>query len=88
MFEYASNVRMIDIDPSIGNSDGVKIGEIVNKQLDIIILETDKQNRAVTGDKWEIVSHSLLLLENHLVVSFLLRRPKKRLNKWKWGWLP
>jgi hypothetical protein len=52
---------------------GVAAG--ITKELGKALFDLQKVNQVVRGGHWEIVSHSLLSLENRLVVSFLLRRP-------------
>ena len=69
-YTYASSVRMVDLNPDILKLSGEQIGGIMTEQLGIAYSGTEKTFRG-----WEIGSHSLLLLGNHLVVSLLLRRP-------------
>ncbi len=69
---------MVDLNPAILNLNGNQIGDIMTKQLGIAYTETAK---AYQADNWEIASHSLLLLGNHLVVSLLLRRQKSMMLK-------
>jgi hypothetical protein len=70
-YTYSSNIRMLDVNPEIVKLSGDRIAEITTKQLGIAFSETEK-----AYPEWEIVSHSLLNLGNHLIVSFLLRQPK------------
>jgi hypothetical protein len=69
-YTCASNIRMIDVNPEIAKLDEGKIASMLTKELGIAYSETEKN-----VPDWEIHSHSLLLLGNHLVVSLLLRRP-------------
>ena len=41
-YDYASNVRMIDVNPAMLNLDTGKIGEILTKQMGIAVSETGK----------------------------------------------
>ena len=75
-YDYASNVRMIDVNPAMLNLDTGKIGEILTKQMGIAVSETGKHCDIADGGGWEIVSHDLQFFGNRLAVSFVLRRPK------------
>jgi hypothetical protein len=75
MFEYESGIRIIELNPKIKDLDELEIGKILNLELGKAIIETGNMRQP---QGWEIISHSLLLLGNHLIVSFVERREKKQ----------
>lgn len=76
MFEYRGFVTTIDLKPAIRNASSDQISEALTVPLAKAFDQAGKAIERFEGGYWEITSHSLVLLENHLVVSFLLRRPK------------
>ena len=53
-YDYASNVRMIDVNPAILNLDTGKIGEILTKQMGIAVSETGKHCDIADGGGWRL----------------------------------
>ena len=81
MYEYNTLCGSIEVIPNIYNNQSEKaIGTQMTKELGKIVSEFPAKSEKMDGGGWEIFSHNLLLLGNHLVISLLLRRPlqKKR----------
>jgi len=76
MFEYRAFVATIDLKPAIRTATSDQVSQGLTIQLAKVFDEAGKAIETFEGGYWEITSHSLVALQSHLVVSFLLRRPK------------
>ena len=73
-YEYASQIRIGDLNPDILNWDNKKLAKLFTEQIEKGI-ETAYDPLKPKDVGWKIFSHSVMVLGNRLVISFLLRRP-------------
>ncbi len=77
MFEYAIYTVSLNMKPGIEDLSSDELASELNDRLASstgnAVLKIEEYN----GGRWEIVSHHLLRLQSHLLLSFLLRRTKQ-----------
>ena len=78
MYEYSVIVRTLDMIPenlarATADDFHDSIALALTQTIDIVEKDLDK----FQGGGWEMLSHDVNMSERFMVVSFLLRRPKK-----------
>jgi hypothetical protein len=74
MAEYGMIVTSIDLKPGIEDAAKEEIGVSLTNALGQVVQKTSKGLPSLQGGGWEIVSHNLMRLQSHLIVSLLIRR--------------
>ena len=77
-FEYISSQCAIDFSSNDANLNGNELAKVITFEMGKALFDLQKAKQEIRGGRWEVVSHSLLLLGSHLIVSFLLRRNQKK----------
>ena len=76
MYEYNTVCGSVEVFPNIYNNQSDKaIAAQMTNELAKLVSEFPAKSEQMDGGGWEIFSHNLLLLGNHLVISLLIRRP-------------
>jgi hypothetical protein len=74
MAEYSVVTTSIELIPEQLSKDVDEFNAGLITLLNQIVQNTSKACQKVEGGNWHILSHALTRIDNHLVVSFLLRR--------------
>ena len=77
MYEYSTINGSVEFPNTFKSLSNDKIGTRITSEFGKMLSEFPLESQKLNGGGWEIVSHSLCLLENHLVISLLLRRPSQ-----------
>jgi hypothetical protein len=77
-YEYMTSQGAIDFKPIATTMSGNDLAKDLTRDFGKVIDDLQKLIPEARGGGWEVVSHSLLLLGNHLIVSFLLRRDLRK----------
>jgi hypothetical protein len=74
-YHYAVVIRAATLTPFLARATDKEVAASLSQTLNQIMLETSQSlDESPDGPGWELVSHNLIRLDNHLVVSFLVRR--------------
>ena len=74
MAEYSTVVTHIDLKPEAYSQTGDQMAKNLTAVLGKVLKSTAKLSESFQGGKWEILSHQIFRIGDHLLVSFLLRR--------------
>ena len=77
MYEYSVMVYPIQVTSEIGQMTGDQVAQGLTIGFQRALQLANAALRSPEfGKDWEMVSHEVVRLESHLLISFLLRRPK------------
>ena len=74
MSEYATVVTNVDLKPEAYSQTGDKLAQSLTLTLSKVLKNTTKARESFQGGRWDILSHQIFRIGDHLLVSFLLRR--------------
>jgi hypothetical protein len=77
-YEYTTIQTAIDFSPEDAKLDASGLCKLITLNLNKPMMLLPENLNEVRGGHWEIISHTFLLLGNHLIVSFLARRPRQK----------
>jgi hypothetical protein len=73
-YHYGFVIRAATLTPFLARATENEVATSLSQTLNQIMLETSHAlDESPGGPGWELVSHNLIRLDNHLVVSFLVR---------------
>jgi hypothetical protein len=76
MYDYAAYTIGLDLKVGIEDLTADQVAATLNAIIAGAITKVTPQLETYNGGRWEIMSHDLMRLQSHLVLSFLLRRLK------------
>ena len=79
--ELGMMVAGLEIAPDILAQATDVVTDQMQQGLAVILETTQSELPSYQGGGWEIVSHTLTRLDSHLIVTFLLRRPRQRTGR-------
>ncbi len=80
MAEYNMMLNTIELKPGVAEATADEISKDLTMHLGEISQGMSKATESFQGGGWEVVSHALTRIDSHLILSFLIRRDKKRIN--------
>ena len=74
MTEYSSLVTSIELRPGIEDASTDQINASIAQAFGQVVKTGREGMEKLEGGGWEIVSHSVVRIQSHLVVTLILRR--------------
>ena len=74
MAEYGVMAQSVDLKPEAYSASGALLAKTITESTNQILIKAAKGLQSVQGGGWEILSHQITRIGDHLIVSFLLRR--------------
>jgi len=74
MAEYGVMAQSVDLKPEAYSATGALLAKTITESMNQILIKASKGLQSFQGGGWDIMSHQITRIGDHLVVSFLLRR--------------
>ena len=74
MSEYATVVKALDLKPAAYNAPRDQLAKATSLTFGNVVNRISKDTQSFQGGGWEIVSHNLTRIGDHLLASFVIRR--------------
>ena len=75
-YEFNFMVAPVELKPEMADMDSREIAQAVGRTLGQVGRTVAGGIDSLPPGGWEIVSHDLLRIDRHLLVTFLIRRPR------------